>query len=373
MASIQRLTSPLTGRISFRVQVRLRGNPSQSATFRNRKDAERWASSIESAILERRHFPHTRANRTTFESLAQRYREHVLAETGPSRRSTAERHLAWWLGRFRGLSLAEVTPDRVAEARDALAAEGFTRARHPETTGRGSIAPRVYRRSGATVNRYLATLSHLFTTAVREWRLIDRNPVRDITKKKESRGRSRFLSDPEREALLRACAKSAWPPLEALVLLAISTGARRGELIRLRWTDLNLSAPCPQALIPDSKNGDPRRLPLVGRALRAVTALSTANGARSPFVFPSRVDPERPYVGFDAHWYAALGSAGIEDFRFHDLRHTCASYLASQGSSLLEIADVLGHRTMAMVKRYSHLAQDHKVEVIRKMTRLRGL
>ncbi len=373
MASIQRLTSPLTGRTSFRVQVRLKGNPSQSATFRNHRDAVRWASSIESAILERRHFPHTRANRTTFESLAQRYRDHAVAGTSPSRRSTANRHLAWWLGHFRGLSLAEITPDRVAEARDALAAEGFTRARHPGTARRGAIAPQTYRRSGATVNRYLATLSHLFTTAVREWRLVDRNPVRDVTKKKDSRGRSRFLSDPEREALLRACAQSAWPPLEALVLLAISTGARRGELIRLRWTDLSLSAPSPQAIIPDSKNGDPRRLPLMGRALRAVTALASANATHSPFIFPSRVDPGRPYVGFDAHWYAALAAAGIEDFRFHDLRHTCASYLASQGSSLLEIADVLGHRTMAMVKRYSHLAQDHKVELIRKMIRLRGL
>src|ERR1700722_8777582 len=70
---------------------------------------------------------------------------------------------------------------------------------------------------------------------------------------------------------------------------------------------------------------------------------------------------------------AILATAGIADFRFHDLRHTCASYLASQGASLLEIADVLGHRTMAMVKRYSHLAEGHKVAVIRKMAHARGL
>ena len=76
---------------------------------------------------------------------------------------------------------------------------------------------------------------------------------------------------------------------------------------------------------------------------------------------------------FDAHWYAALAIAGITDFRFHDLRHTCASCLASLESSLLEIADVLGHRTMAMVKRCSHLAQEHKTAVIEKMTRARGL
>lgn len=82
---------------------------------------------------------------------------------------------------------------------------------------------------------------------------------------------------------------------------------------------------------------------------------------------------DKPYAGFDAHWYAALARAGIEDFRFHDLRHTCASYLAAQGASLLEIADVLGHRTMAMVKRYSHLAEGHKATVIARMARERGL
>src|SRR5450755_3183377 len=85
MASIQRLTSPLTARISYRVQVRLKGHSTQSQTFRSRKDAERWAASIESAILERRHFPHTRAQRISFEALAQRDRENILTDAGASR------------------------------------------------------------------------------------------------------------------------------------------------------------------------------------------------------------------------------------------------------------------------------------------------
>jgi integrase len=80
-----------------------------------------------------------------------------------------------------------------------------------------------------------------------------------------------------------------------------------------------------------------------------------------------------PRENFDDHWRSALKAAGIENFRFHDLRRTCAIYLASQGASLLEIADVLGHRTMAMVKRYSHLAQGHKTIVVEKMARARGL
>ena len=364
MASIQRLVSPLTARVSYRVQIRLRGHPSQSATFRTRKHAERWAHSVESAILEGRHFPHARAQHVSFAVLTQRYRESILADARASRRANTERHIAWWLDRFGSLSLAEITPDRVAQARDVLAAQPLA--------CRGSSTSPAQQRSGATVNRYLATLSHMFSTAVTEWRLLDRNPVRDVGKKKESRGRIRFLRDEEREALLAACASSAWPALQALVLLAISTGARRGELIRLQWSDLDLEPRSPQALIQDTKNGDARRLPLVGRTLDAIRALPATQRA-SRFVFPSRADPDRPYETFDAHWYAALKKAAIADFRFHDLRHTCASYLASQGASLLEIADVLGHRTMAMVKRYSHLAQEHKTVVIRKMAKARGL
>lgn len=76
---------------------------------------------------------------------------------------------------------------------------------------------------------------------------------------------------------------------------------------------------------------------------------------------------------FDVHWYAALEDAGITDFHFHDLRHTTASMLAAQGASLLEIADVLGHKTLAMVKRYSHLVVDHKAKVIERMIAAKGL
>jgi len=108
-------------------------------------------------------------------------------------------------------------------------------------------------------------------------------------------------------------------------------------------------------------------------SFEALRTLERTNRGRSRFVFPSRDEPDRPYAAFDGLWYGALARAGIADFRIHDLRHTCASYLASQGASLLEIADVLGHRTMAMVKRYSHLAQEHKTSVIERMTRARGL
>ena len=111
-----------------------------------------------------------------------------------------------------------------------------------------------------------------------------------------------------------------------------------------------------RATLHDTKNGEQRTLPLAGKALEALRQLKLQNSARSGYLFPAPtvvLDPETgkpqldaPYEHFDAHWYAALEAAGISDFRFHDLRHTTASMLAAQGASLLEIADVLGHKTL---------------------------
>ena len=142
-----------------------------------------------------------------FAELVQRYRDTVVKEARDSSKAVREQHLVWWNGRFTGRTLAEITPDLVAEARDALASDTFTRGKVQTNKDGIKIPPARYTRAGATVNRYLATLSHMFTMAVKEWRLVDRNPVRDISKKKEGRRRVRFLSDAERDVLLAECAK----------------------------------------------------------------------------------------------------------------------------------------------------------------------
>jgi integrase len=195
--------------------------------------------------------------------------------------------------------------------------------------------------------------------------------VREISKKRESRGRVRFLSDDERERLLKASSTSAWPPLLPLVLLAMTTGARRGELLSLTWDRVDLKKG--SATLSETKNDERRILRFSGKAIEALRALKLQNSARSPYVFPHPNGRPEPYYSIDAHWYAALAEADLEDFRFHDLRHTTASYLAQQGASLLEIADVLGHKTLSMVKRYSHLTTDRKAAVIDRMVKEKGL
>jgi integrase len=381
MASIQSIKSPLTGAISYRVQVRVKGRPALSETFPNKLEAKKWGAATETAIREGKHFPHLKAGKTTFAALVTRYTENVLNEAKAKARINTGKQLMWWSDRFAGMTLADMTPDRIAEARDALAAETFSRGKEHEDKKTGIVTPpKQFKRTAATINKYMSVLSRMFNLAVREWRLMDRNPAADISKKKEPRGRIRFLTDDERTKLLEACGNSDWKALQALVLLAISTGARRGELINLKWSDVELKLPRPdnepaagRALVRESKNGEARVLPLAGRALEALKMLKLQGSAKNEYVFAQLSGLPGPYVHFDQYWQDALTAAEIKNFRFHDLRHTTASMLAAQGASLLEIADVLGHKTLAMVKRYSHLAQSHKVAAIERMVAAKGL
>ena len=378
MASIQKIKSPLTGEISYRAQIRVRGK-SESATFPVKSEAVEWAGKIETAIREGKHFPHAAARRTTFDALAKSYVENALYDMDEKQRATRVQQVTWWSEQFKGRTVVEITPEVIKDARAACAAEKFTRGKERKNKKTGeTVPPKQYKRTPATVNRYVATLSALMTYAIKEHSppLLTTNPVTSVTRKTEAKGRTRFLSDAERAALLDACAKSAWHPLRALVLLAITTGARRSEMTTLLWSDVDLVAG--RALVRKSKNHEQRLLILAGEALKALKALEAERAAkpedeRSDYVFPNPSGTPGAIKFFDDDWHAALDVAGIKGFRFHDLRHTTASYLAAQGRSLLEIADVLGHKTLAMVKRYSHLVVDHKADVIAQMIAAKGL
>jgi integrase len=116
-------------------------------------------------------------------------------------------------------------------------------------------------------------------------------------------------------------------------------------VVLLKWPEVDLKVA--RATVRETKNGDPRVRPLVGKALEELRALKLQNSARSRYVFPALNGIEEPYMHFENYWHEALKAAGVEDFRFHDLGHTCASYLEDQGASLLEIGNVWGHRSGA--------------------------
>jgi integrase len=209
----------------------------------------------------------------------------------------------------------------------------------------------------------MAALSHAFTIAVKEWQWVDDNPFRRVSKPREPRGRERFLSDDERDLLMKASKASTHPWLYPVVILAVSTGMRRGEILSLRWPQVDLKAR--RILLHDTKNGSSRSVPLRGLALTVIAELSKVRRIDTDLLF-SGTDPSKPFA-LDNHWRAVAKAAKLKDFRFHDLRHTAASYLAMNGASTIEIASVLGHKTLQMVQRYSHLTASHTEAVVEAM------
>ena len=173
----------------------------------------------------------------------------------------------------------------------------------------------------------------------------------------------RYLSEPERKALLEACQASAWDRLYLLVLLAITTGARQGELLRLRWRDLDFQIR--RAYVHQTKNGEPRVLPLTANVIELLQVFPRPLN-RDTLLFRSIGDPGKPYE-FRMYWNTTVRAAKLENFRFHDPRHTCAAYLAQNGASLPEIGDVLGHKQAEVTKRYSHLCVDGKQKLINRV------
>jgi integrase len=357
MASIQKRTKK-DGTVSYRVEVRLKGFPSQRATFQRLTDAKRWVQDTESAIREGRYFKTAQARKHTLGELVDRY----IGEVLPTKPKAGDRktQLKWFKSEIGPYTLADITASKITECRKKL---------ESEPNKRGDL------RSPATVNRYLAALSHAFTVAVNEWGWLDDSPMRKVSRPTEPRGRVRFLSDDvtnpsgekipgERTRLLEACEASNNPYLYPVVVLALSTGMRRNEIMGLRWPDVDLNAG--RLVLHETKNGERRGVPLVGKALNLLREHSKVRRLDTDLLFPSKVKPQKP-MDLRATWLSAVAKARIEDFHFHDLRHTAASYLAMNGASLAEIAEILGHKTLQMVKRYAHLSQEHTAGVVTRM------
>jgi integrase len=353
MAYIQERTTS-DGKRRYRVQVRLKGYPIQTETFRRKTDAVDWGQRTETAIREGRHFKTSEAKKHSFADLAARYEETVAPtiRTGPER----VRHLNWWRGQLGHYSLADLTSARIAEGRDKLLSI-------PTTRGG--------KRSPATVVRYLASLSHALSVAKREWGWLEENPALNVTKPKEPKGRTRFLSDDERTRLLNTCRASDNLYLYPVVVLALATGMRQGEILGLRWNNVDLKAG--RITLHETKNGETRVVPLAGHPLAVLQDHSSVRRIDTDLVFPGkatrsrRTDPARTPIDIRSPWLKALKQADIQDFRFHDLRHSAASYFAMNGASLSEIAEILGHKTLQMVKRYAHLSEAHTAKVVASM------
>jgi len=209
----------------------------------------------------------------------------------------------------------------------------------------------------ATINRHIATLKHMIHKAV-DWDMVEEETLKRVRKAKlleENNRRLRFLSNEECRTLINACDKH----LKPVVITALNTGARKEEILGLKWDNVDLKHGF--ILLDHTKNGERREVP-INQTLRDILS-GIIRRVDVPYVF---YDPKtgKRYSNLQRSFVSACNRAKIRDFRFHDLRHSFASQLVMAGVDITTVKELLGHKTLTMTLRYAHLAPSHKVKAV---------
>lgn len=349
MATIKEVATK-SGKKSFHVRIRLKGQPLQCATFANISKAREFVQRTEAAIKEGRYFRDAEAKKHTLGEMIDRYIRDALPKK-PKSFHKQKMQLLWWKGQLGHMILSTISPALIVEQRDNLGREVLK-------SGKA--------RSPATVVRYLAALSHAFSIAMKEWGWIEDSPMRKVSKPKESRGRVRFLDKDERSRLLNACKSNSNPYLHIVVVIALSTGMRLSEIMNLSWKDVDFEGK--RIVIQETKNGERRLVHLTGLAHEVLLTHSKKRRLDTFLIFPSPRDKDKP-ASIRAAWENAIDQSNIPDFRFHDLRHSFASELAMGRASLTELRSLLGHKSSSMTARYAHLSESHGESLVDRMTK----
>ena len=312
----------------WQAQVRKKGYPTQTKSFKTRSDATRWVRSVEYEMDQGLFVSRNEAESTTIGELLGRYlREYTSQKKGAGpeacrigmllRHPLAKR----FIGSIRGVDIARYRDERLQKV------------------------------SGGSVRRELSILSCLFEVSRHEWSIFVHNPVREIKLPQKNRARDRRLqvgeddSESEETNLFAACRRCRNPYLLPIVRFALETAMRQGEIVGLRWQHVNLKRRT--AFLPDTKNGQPRTVPLSTVALEVLKALPRSiNGEVFPGVTTESI--KKAFI-------RATHGAGIENLHFHDLRHEATTRLFEQGLNIMEVSSITGHKDLQMLRRYTHL------------------
>jgi integrase len=339
---------------TWKAVIRKLGWPTTAKTFRTKRDAEDWSRRTEDEMVRGAFIQRAAGDRLTLAMAIQRY----LAEVVPTKRyssQVADRKRTTVLIKHLGnYSLASLTPEVIAKFRDMrLAGED-------RKDAAGNPRPR----TNNTVRLDLALLGHLFSVAIREWGVgIPANPVMNIRRPAPGPGRNRRLSQSEEANLLAAVDRFSNPMMSWIVRIALQTGMRLSEIVTLEMKQVDVDRRIVRLL--KTKNTQPRTVPLTAKAA-ALFKEAIDNPTRpseTPLIFfgePGRDGKRRPYQ-FDRMWQDIKREQKLKDFHFHDLRHEAVSRLVEAGFSDQEVAAISGHKSMQMLKRYTHLRAEDLV------------
>ena len=210
--------------------------------------------------------------------------------------------------------------------------------------------------STSTYNRHLSMLKAMLNKG-KEWGLLLESPAASIKKRKEDSGRTRFLSGEEVQALLNGASEIFRP----LLITALHTGMRRGELLSLQWQDVNLHTRI--ITVQHSKSGKKRMIPLDDTVHETLKKLPSRFG--KGIVFPSSRNGKDALTDTNKTFTRLTEKVELKDVRFHDLRHTFASHLVMSGVDLVTVQQLLGHAHISMTMRYAHLAPEHRAKAVK--------
>lgn len=310
------------GNLQWQAKVRAKGYPVQSRTFTYRDDAERWARETEVAIERGLFFDRTKAEKTTISELIERYKRDVMPSLGGKHIKPALNALEPVFGVY---ALSSLTSEMISKYRD----------------------DRLKSVAESTTKKELNLLSKIIDLAGQEWGIpVAVNPCLTVKRPPEPKGRDRRLEAGEEDALLRECRQSS-QELEAITIVAIESAARLGELLKLEWRHINLDKRTAQLL--DTKNGEDRSIPLSPRAVNTLSTLKSLPRHIGGRVFYRWAASD----SFNKVWVRACARAGINNLKFHDLRHEACSRLADK-FHMHELMKITGHKTAAMLARYYH-------------------
>ena len=317
--------------LTFRVRITRQGKSTLSGTFYSRNEALQWAKDIEAKLYLGIYEEITPkiAKNISFREAAQHYLKTHSIHKKIVRCETSR--LKILIERWGDIPVEQINKAAILELRDDLLSLG---------------------RSGETINHYFNTLSKLFQMLVGDWDLVIANPIKGIKRMPPSHGRSKRVTSDIEKILLNSCNAISLSLLSSIIKFAIQTGMRRGEIMGLTWDDIDL--PNRKAYLHQTKNGEPRQVPLTRQAMAVLEALSSDEERVFPMSMTClRSQFERIKEHAKPKW-DGKGSNPFEDLRFHDLRHEALSRLSDAGLNVIELSHISGHKTLGMLKRYTH-------------------
>ncbi len=345
---------------TWKALVRKTGFPPVIKTFRLKKDAEDWARRAEDEMVRGMFVQRAPAEKMTFAKGIERYLKEVSTTKRSGTQSREVKRAVPLVAFFGRYSLAGITPDLIAQYRDRRLAGDDRRDEE------GTPVPR----APNTVRLELALLSHFFTIATKEWGLgLTYNPVANVRSPSPGPGRNRRLDPAEEIKLFAAVDAHSNPMLRWIVRIAISTAMRSSEITSLRRNQVDLTKRVVRLI--ETKNTSPRTVPLSveATALFREALEHPVRPADTELIFygePGKDGKRRPYT-FGKVWDGVKKSVGCSDLHFHDLRHEAVSRLVEVGLSDQEVAAVSGHKSMQMVRRYTHLRAEDLVGKLDKL------